>query len=230
MSQTKPAVSVIIAAYNVERYIKATLQSLDEQTSGLDQLEIVIVNDGSHDDTLQFANAWAADKSNVVVIDKANGGAASARKVGIEVASGTWITSVDPDDILDPKYFQAIFDFLALEGSENASMLVTRVLSLNDSTGKITDNHPLRFRFKHGTRIVSLIDEPDMIQLGATALIRREVLEQNNLNFDTRIEPTFEDAHLLGRYLSMFEEPLVGLIPRAKYYYRKRSDSSSLVQ
>lgn len=225
-----PLISVLVASYNVEEFIEATFRSFDHQKSGLDKIEVIIVNDGSTDSTLSLAEAWACDRQNVKVIDKANGGAASARKVALENATGKWITSVDPDDILDETYFEEIFKFLALDGANSAHMLVTRILTLNDSSGRLSNNHPLNFRFKHGTRIVSLIDEPDIIQLGATALILREVLESNSLTYDTRIEPTFEDAHLLGRYLSKFEEPLIGLIPRAKYYYRKRADASSLVQ
>ena len=225
-----PLISVLVAAYNVEQFIDATLQSFDNQKSGLDQIEIIIVNDGSTDSTLRLAESWASGKPNVKVVDKSNGGAASARKVAMENATGKWITSVDPDDILDDKYFDEIIKFLELDGAHNAHMLVTRILTLNDTNGRLSNNHPLEYRFRHGTRIVSLIDEPDIIQLGATALILREVLENNSLTYDTRIEPTFEDAHLLGRYLSKFEEPLVGLIPRAKYYYRKRADASSLVQ
>lgn len=230
MTTNDPFISVIVAAYNVSQYITATLKSFELQTSGLDRIEIIIVNDGSTDNTLEIAKAWAGNRDNVVVLDKKNGGAASARKLGIESASGTWVTSVDPDDILDSRYFDSIFEFLKLDTANRSNLLVTRILSLNDETGRTTDNHPLRFRFKHGTRIVSLVDEPDMIQLGATALLRRDVLIENGLNYDVRIEPTFEDAHLIGRYLATFQEPLVGVIPRAKYYYRKRADASSLVQ
>lgn len=225
-----PVFSVLIALYNVEPYVEATLLSLQNQTIGIDQLEIIVVDDGSTDRSFQIVENWAKSHPNVKLYQQENQGAGAARKLALANASSDWVTVVDPDDILDKKYFEVARDFLERDIERKADMLVSNIMILNDATGKFSDTHPLNYRFKHGTRLVRLVDEPTCIQLGATAFLKTEILRQNGLTYDTRIEPTFEDAHLLGRYLATSNDPVVGVMPGARYYYRKRFDNSSLVQ
>ncbi|PQZ92229.1 hypothetical protein CQ018_11995 [Arthrobacter sp. MYb227] len=225
-----PLISVILAVYDVEEYVEATLTSLDRQTYESKNLEFIIVNDGSTDMSLEKVTRWAKDKSNVTVISQENQGAGAARKAALELVTGDWVTVVDPDDILDRDYFSAIARFIKRDESNVADMLITRILVLNGTTGRVQDTHPLAYRFKNGSRLVSLKDEPSCIQLGATAVLRVARLRDSGLTYDPRIEPTFEDAHLLGRYLATTAEPVVGVVADAKYYYRKRFDQSSLVQ
>lgn len=225
-----PLISVILAVYDVEEYVEATLTSLDRQTYESKNLEFIVVNDGSTDKSLEIVTRWASGKSNVTVISQENQGAGAARKAALELVTGDWVTVVDPDDILDRDYFSAIARFIRRDESNVADMLITRILVLNGSTGRVQDTHPLGYRFRNGNRLVSLKDEPSCIQLGATAVLRVARLKEFSLTYDPRIEPTFEDAHLLGRYLATTEDPVVGVVADAKYYYRKRFDQSSLVQ
>lgn len=226
----KPLLSIVIAVYNVEEFVNATLVSFDRQTIDSSLVEYVFVDDGSTDNSLRIVEAWARGKCNVKIIRQENQGAGAARKAALEVVSGDWVTVVDPDDILDRSYFSAIQEFIHRDTSSVADMLVTRVMVLNGSTGRAYDTHPLGYRFKKGSRLVSLNMEPSCIQLGATAVLRTSRLRDNQLTYDPRIEPTFEDAHLLGRYLAKSADPVVGLVADAKYFYRKRPDQSSLVQ
>ncbi|UUX60386.1 bifunctional glycosyltransferase/CDP-glycerol:glycerophosphate glycerophosphotransferase [Glutamicibacter halophytocola] len=226
----RPLLSVVIAAYNVEKYVRGTLRSIDLQSSNLDDVELIIINDGSKDDTLSIVQAWARAKSNVTVIDQENQGVSATRQIGLDSASGIWITSVDPDDILDRDYFLHILSYIRSSNNPDVQMIVTNVISLNDATGRLNDNHPLRHRFIEGSRVISLSDEPQSIQLGATAVMRMDVIRHHRLRYDVRIRPTFEDAHFIGRYLAFAENPEIAVIAEAKYYYRKRSDRSSLVQ
>ena len=206
------------------------MTSLGRQTYESKNLEFIIVNDGSTDKSLEIVARWAKGKSNVTVLSQENQGAGAARKAALELVTGDWVTVVDPDDILDRDYFSAIARFIERDESDVSDMLITRILVLNGSTGRVQDTHPLSFRFKNGNRLVSLKDEPSCIQLGATAVLRVDRLKKFGLTYDPRIEPTFEDAHLLGRYLATAEEPVIGVVADAKYYYRKRFDQSSLVQ
>ncbi|GAA1358223.1 hypothetical protein GCM10009596_10870 [Arthrobacter rhombi] len=222
--------SVLVAAYNVESYIQGTLTSLERQTFGIDNIQVIIVDDGSTDSTLRIAQKWAKKQKNTTVLTQANEGAASARKLALEHATGTWVTVVDPDDILDRDYFSAVADFIERDTQGECTMLVSRVVLLNGETGGLTNGHPLDFRFRDGSRITSLLEEPTNIQLGATAFLRRSILSAHDLTYNPLIEPTFEDAHLLGRYLSTVDNPIIGIVADARYYYRKRSDQSSLVQ
>lgn len=225
-----PVLSVIVAVYNVEQFVSATLKSFDRQTVEQSLIEYVFVDDGSTDRSLDLITTWAKKRGNVRILQQENQGAGAARKSALEVVSGDWVTVVDPDDIIDRRYFSSILQFIDRDVDQVADMLVTKVLVLNGTTGRAYDTHPLRHRFKRGTRLVSLREEPTCIQLGATAVLRVSRLRQHQLTYDTRIEPTFEDAHLLGRYLSKSEDPIIGIVADAKYFYRKRADQSSLVQ
>lgn len=226
----QPLFTVVLAVYNVESYIRATLSSIEQQTFPLDNMQIIMVDDGSTDNSLTVARKWAHKRSNVVVLTQENQGPGAARKAALEHATGTWVTVVDPDDLLDKNYFSSIASFIDADYESRCDMLVTRILVLNGSTGRLSDSHPLGFRFRGGSKLVSINENPNFIQLGATAVLRRERLVAHGLTYDPSIEPTFEDAHLLGRYLSTVEDPVVGFVSEAKYYYRKRHDASSLVQ
>ena len=92
-----PKISVIVAAYNVEEYIERCLNSLVDQT--MDDIEIIVVNDGSKDATLEKIDQYTGDR-RIKVIDKENCGLIEARKSGLSVAEGEYVQFVDGDDWL----------------------------------------------------------------------------------------------------------------------------------
>lgn len=222
--------SVIVAVYNVESYIDAFLKSLDSQRFPIAEIEVVGVDDGSNDRSADIFRSWAKNRPNVTLLTQENQGASAARARALNHVHGDWITVADPDDILDDNYFSAVDEFIARDIDCRASLLATRVYILNDDTGEFRDTHPLAKKFRFGDRLASLQAEPHSFQLGATAFFRFRVLEEHGLTYNPDIRPTFEDAHLIGRYLATFEDPVVGLVSKAHYYYRKRSAQDSLVQ
>lgn len=94
-------VSVIVPAWNAENTLARTLRSAAGQTHR--NLEILIINDGSTDNTAQVARDFCAAESRARLISKKNGGAASARNAGIEEAKGAWIAPLDADDLWHPE-------------------------------------------------------------------------------------------------------------------------------
>lgn len=106
----KVGVSVIVPAYNSEKSITKTIESLRQQTMSA-RLEIILVNDGSSDGTSRICHEHAGRASNIVVIDKENGGVSSARNAGIAVAKGKFIAFLDSDDTLLPETLEAVSDF-----------------------------------------------------------------------------------------------------------------------
>ena len=89
-------VSVIVPVYNVEKYLKKCLDSLVNQT--LKDIEIICVNDGSTDNSLQILQEYANTHPNIVIVDQENQGVSLARNNGIKKAKGGYIGFVDPDD------------------------------------------------------------------------------------------------------------------------------------
>lgn len=101
-------ISVIIPAYNIENYIAKTLDSVLAQT--YENLEIIVVNDGSMDGTGSVINAYAARDSRIKAIHKENGGVSSARLRGVKEATGEWIGFVDGDDYVEPDMYARLLE------------------------------------------------------------------------------------------------------------------------
>ena len=91
-------VSIIIPAYNVDKYIDSCIRSVVGQT--YEHLEIIIVNDGSTDNTGNIIKEWQSKDSRILVINQSNGGMSKARNSGLQVATGDYISFVDSDDII----------------------------------------------------------------------------------------------------------------------------------
>ena len=97
----QPFISVIIPVYNIEWYIGKCLDSVIGQT--LKDIEIIVVDDGSTDDSSRIIDRYARTDSRIVAIHKTNGGVVSARNCGIAQATGLYILFVDGDDHLSPR-------------------------------------------------------------------------------------------------------------------------------
>ena len=101
-------VSVIIAAYNAEKYLVETLQSVVNQT--LDDYEIITINDGSKDGTLDILKEYEKEYPNFTVISKENGGVSAARNDGLNVAQGKYVYFYDADDILELEALEKMYE------------------------------------------------------------------------------------------------------------------------
>lgn len=107
-------ISVIIPVYNTEQYIAACLDSVLTQSHR--NMEVIVVNDGSTDYSLQIAEKYAENDDRVKVYTQNNKGQAEARNHGLEVATGDYITFVDSDDMLLPKSLEVMIKFMELKG------------------------------------------------------------------------------------------------------------------
>lgn len=99
-------ISVIVPAYNIQDYIENTIASICAQT--YKNLEIILVDDGSCDNTPAIIDKLAAQDSRIVPIHKQNGGVTSARLRGVQAAQGKWIGFVDGDDYIEPNMYEVL--------------------------------------------------------------------------------------------------------------------------
>lgn len=105
---TEPLVSIIIPVFNTEKYIAATLDSVLSQK--YTNIEIIVVNDGSTDNTLFIINEYAQKDNRIKVLSKNNGGVTSARLFGLMNANGEYIGFVDGDDNIEPDMYQRLVE------------------------------------------------------------------------------------------------------------------------
>ncbi|MGN0761667.1 MAG: glycosyltransferase family 2 protein [Christensenellales bacterium] len=113
-------VSIIIPVYNVEKYLPRCLDSVLGQTYR--EIEVILVNDGSTDGSLELCNRYASQDDRVIVIDKPNGGPSGARNKGLDVATGEYICFVDSDDYIDSRMIETLNDNLIRSGAQAAKM------------------------------------------------------------------------------------------------------------
>ena len=112
-------VSVIIPVYKTEKYLDECVESIVKQT--YKNLEIILVDDGSPDNSPAMCDAWAEKDSRIKVIHKPNGGAADSRNKGLEIATGKWILFMDSDDWY--KTYDVIFRLVENAERENADIV-----------------------------------------------------------------------------------------------------------
>ncbi|MDO5793345.1 MAG: glycosyltransferase family 2 protein, partial [Turicibacter sp.] len=98
--------SVIVSIYNVENFIDTCIKSIINQT--YDNLEIILIDDGSQDNCGRICDEYAKKDSRIVVVHKENGGLVSARKAGAKVCTGDYVLSIDGDDWVDLDLFQKV--------------------------------------------------------------------------------------------------------------------------
>ncbi len=111
---TEPLISVILPVYNMEAYLSRCLDSVLNNT--YHNLEVICIDDGSRDASLEILHRYEENDSRVIVISKENGGVSSARNAGLNRATGEYVCFVDSDDYVHPQYFELLFRALRESG------------------------------------------------------------------------------------------------------------------
>lgn len=158
----KPLVSVIVPLYNAAPYITEALESIVASTYR--PLEIVVVNDGSKDDSLRVAEAFAKDHPEVRVFDQANAGVSVARNHAIREAKGTYILPVDADDRISPNYIA-----LAVEAMQEDVRVVScraEFFGAKEGEWKLATYSPELLARKNMIHVSSLFRKADWKQVG----------------------------------------------------------------
>ena len=143
--ETTPLVSVIMPVYNVEKYLKASLSSLLEQS--YKNIEIICVNDGSTDHSLAILERIAASDNRIKIINQNNGGPAKARNVALDAANGKYISFVDSDDFVDKEMYSVLVEVAEKEESD--------ILVFGGSPWPDWDSSPQWIRDKLSPRAIS---------------------------------------------------------------------------
>ena len=131
-------ISIVVPIYNAERFLRSTLDSLLAQT--LCDIEIVCVNDGSSDSSLQILEEYASGEPRVVVVDSVNGGVSRARNKGIEIAKGEYIGFMDADDMATPKMYERLLALAMEHNADIAEMSYCRIPENVQSVSEVDFN------------------------------------------------------------------------------------------
>ncbi len=225
--------TIVSACYNVSQYLDDFFKSIVSQSIGFrDNIFIIMVDDGSTDDTSEIISLWAKRyPNNIIYLHKENGGQFSARNLGLKYVKTPWVTFTDPDDFLNVTYFENIDNFLKNHKDSNkVSLISSNIIFYYEKTGLFKYNHPLSYKFKCEYNVFPFSAIGKNIQLSAaSALFKTSVLKEHSLSFPD-LKPNFEDGYFLCDFIIKNAEASdnwMACLRDSKYFYRKRKDGTS---
>jgi len=217
VADLKPLVSILIPAYNAQEWISDTLQSAVAQT--WPNREIIVVNDGSTDQTSAIAGTF--ESAGVRVVNQKNQGAAAARNTAFSLSRGNYIQWLDADDLLSPNKIAAQVGVLSESRSRRTVLSSSWALFMYRQNRAEFVPTPLWCDLSPGEWLVRQMEENVYMQT-ATWLVSREVTEAAG-PWDTRLLGD-DDGEYFSRVLLASDG--TRFVPEAKVYYRMSGSSS----
>lgn len=168
-----PLISVIVPVYNVEEYLDRCVQSIVDQT--YENLEIILVDDGSTDSSGKKCDKWKAKDNRIVVIHKENGGLSDARNLGLDMAKGEYIGFVDSDDLINTNMYQILFDAI---NQSKSNIAECRWVQFGDGDEIDNIGSVIKDRIVYSAEeaLLELIHERNIKQTVVNKLYRKEVI------------------------------------------------------
>lgn len=198
-------VSVIVPAYNVEKYIRRCLNSLVEQT--LSDIEIIVIDDGSSDNTYSVVSSYAQKDSRIRLIKQNNQKQGAARNRGLEIAQGEFITFVDSDDWIDLDYLEKLYNVAV-----NSNCDIAIAGSTRNYEKKVKEHLTIKNSEKYyGTNEILRAIQNNLVVWGK--LFKFEVIR--NLRFEEGV--FYEDAPYAIRAIHLAKSAVT--VPDAVYHY-----------
>lgn len=189
----EPLLSVIVPVYKVEAYLEKCLQSLTAQTYS--NLEILLVDDGSPDQSGAICDRWAEQDSRIRVIHQENQGAGAARNAALDVAQGELIGFVDSDDYLSPQMYAHLYSLM--EG--NVDIAECEILETEDDSCPLDDGTGAEVHSYSGVEAMSLhIEDTWFRQTPPNKLYRRRVLEGVHFPVGNLIDDEYVTYRAIG--------------------------------
>ena len=209
-----PSISVIMPAFNVADYLDQCLESVVRQTFG--DFEVLLIDDGSTDGTGELCEDWSRRDWRIHCIRKANSGVSPSRNLGIELARGTYLAFVDPDDWLDLRYLEKLHDAAFSEDADFAECDIWRYDNRNGT----------KIHRSCGQRMGVRYTLEEHMKYGPTAsyksITKRSLWIENDVRFP---ECSFESPAVYALVLALAGEKSV-YVPEPLYYYRRFRENS----
>ncbi len=209
-------ISVVVPVYNIEDFLPECLDSIIHQS--YQNLEIILVNDGSTDSSLQICEDYAKKDSRIQVITQQNAGLSAARNTGIKVATGEYITFIDSDDYIDLDMINILYDQLVKNA---ADMSVCQFMPVDE------DSNPLPLKKHYPSFVVSGNEkcmEEFFLDTGIKTcawgkLYRTDLFEE----ISYPVGKYHEDVYTTYRIVALCEK--IAICSEEMYYYRQRANS-----
>ena len=210
-----PLISIIVPVYNADMYLPACLDSILNQTYR--ELEVILIDDGSVDNSGKICDEYAQKDSRIKVIHKQNGGVSKARNDGLKMASGQYIGFIDGDDTIHPEMFEALYRNL-LENDVDISICDFEMVYSDKSVH--SNPKDLRMRFSSHDAIKTILSGGYFQGHLCNKLFKSEVLK--DIFFDEDIY-VYEDILVVIKALMNSKAVFFDSTPYYHYYMRESS-------
>jgi len=225
-----PKISVIIPVYNVEQYLSQCLESVVSQT--LSDIEIVVVDDGSPDESSKIYQSYADKDSRIIIVKKENAGVSKARNTGLMHATGDWVIFIDSDDWMATDACEILYREAV---NNDVDMVIADVYihhekSVNErvhvfSESFVSEDRKLIKQYKKS--IIGYAYNPKPYKkctmptgLGGpwNKLVKRSILSENNILYDSYVNGIFDDCLFSLEVLEHVKK--IAYVACPVYYYR----------
>jgi glycosyltransferase involved in cell wall biosynthesis len=221
-------VSIIVPVYNASTYLPRCLESLINQTYG--ELEIIVVNDGSTDDSQKICDDYAKKDKRIVSIVQKNKGVSSARNVGIDIATGKYLQFVDADDYVEPTYTELLLSQMQGANVDLAICNFYNITVINDREVK-KEKHRVKTGTKYRDDFTLIpMNNADRskpctrYEIGFVwgRMLSRRIINDNRIRFDEKV--CFQEDLLFNLSYNLHIRN-ANVIDDALYYYHSFIDS-----
>lgn len=220
--------SIIVPIYNCEKYLSRCIDSILDQT--FTDFELILVNDGSKDDSGMICEDYAQKDSRIVVIHKENGGVSSARNMGLRIASGKYISFVDADDTIDKQFLSTLID-----ENIDVDLIICGFTEIDSYSNVVTNNlynipSEQIFNFSEiKTHIISsTYTSSNLTNSCCNKLYKKSIIDDHNLTFVNRKRG--EDWLFNIEYLQVINSAIYHNVPLYKYHRNNTSAMSNLLE
>ena len=207
-------ISVIMPIYNCEKYLKRSIESVLNQT--YKKLELILINDGSTDNSLKVCREYERKDDRVQVIDKKNGGVSSSRNAGLKIATGEYVTFVDADDWIYPSFLN---DF-SVNFFRDADLYIQGYVDSNGNEFVCAN------RYWYSDNLIVELDDIYLGQLYGfvwNKLFKSSILKDHALWFSEKIT-MIEDLLFIYNYL-LYSKSVFNISQINYYYWRHESSA-----
>ena len=217
----KPLISVIVPVYNVEEYVERCIRSILEQSYS--NMEIILVDDGSTDNSSKICDLYAKKDNRIVVLHKENGGLSDARNAGIELIKGDYLTFIDSDDWVEKDYLEYLFELI----DNNKTDVSICDFNYVDNEGKLFNspsNDKKIYVWNQKDAIQQILNGNKIVTSSTGKLYKVYFFKELNLRFP--VGRLFEDIPVSYDVLLNAKSVSYGNRALYNYYYRPGSISN----
>ena len=212
-------ISIVVPVYNIADYLHYAIDSLLKQT--YQNFEVILVNDGSTDDSPRLCEDYAREYENIHVFHKENGGLSDARNFGVTKANSDWIFFLDPDDYLEEYTLELI---VKIHEEHHADLISTKVKTTSKYNAYTSyqlqeSDYKCLAPIKKEEALEAMLDDKVATVSACAKLYKKSILER----VPFPVGKIYEDFYVVGEHLALADKIVISPLETYNYYRREGS-------